>query len=57
MNKKIILFGAAVGGIVGAYVPMLFGDNDMLGGWSILMSTVGGLAGIWLGVIVSKRMS
>lgn len=50
------MFFATVGGIAGAYVPVLWGDSDMFGGWSILLSTVGGLVGIWLGVVVSKRL-
>lgn len=56
MNKKVIMFGAVVGGLVGAYVPALFGDDNMLGGWSILMSFVGGIVGIWLGVVISRRI-
>lgn len=56
MNKSIILFFATIGGIAGAYVPVLWGDTDMFSGASILLSTIGGIAGIWLGVIVSKRI-
>lgn len=56
MNKTVILICASLGGIVGAYVPYVFGDHDLMGGWSILMSFVGGIAGIWLGVVISKRM-
>jgi hypothetical protein len=55
MNKKVLLLFATVFGVVGGYVPVLFGDNDFLSGWSILGGLVGGLLGIWLGVIVSKR--
>jgi hypothetical protein len=55
MNKRTILLFASVFGFAGAYVPVLFGDNDMLSGWSILGGLIGGLFGIWLGVAVSKR--
>lgn len=55
MNKKTILLFATIFGIAGAYVPVLFGDTDMLSGWSILGGLIGGLFGIWLGVAVSKR--
>jgi uncharacterized membrane protein YsdA (DUF1294 family) len=55
MNKKLILLFAIVGSSMGAYVPMLLGDADLLDGWSILGGLVGGLMGIWLGVIVMKR--
>lgn len=56
MNKKVILFFATVGGILGGYLPMLFGDTELLDGWSILGGMVGGLLGIWLGVVISKRL-
>jgi len=46
---------AGIGGIAGGYVPVMFGDNSMLDGWSILGGFIGGLVGIWLGVILSKR--
>jgi len=55
MNKTIILTSATIFGIVGGYVPFLFGDNDMFSGWSIFMGMVGGLFGIWVGAKVSKR--
>lgn len=57
MNKKVILLFATVFSIAGGYVPVLFGDSDLLDGWSILGGLVGGVFGIWLGAIVSKRWS
>ena len=55
MNKKAILLFASIFSIAGAYVPILFGDTNMLSGWSILGGFVGGIFGIWLGVVVLKR--
>lgn len=55
MNKKVLLLFAAIFGTLGAYLPTLFGDTDLLSGWSILGGLVGGLLGIWLGVFVAKR--
>jgi hypothetical protein len=55
MNKKVLLFFAAVFGVLGAYLPAAFGDSDPLSGWSILGGMIGGLFGIWLGVVISKR--
>jgi hypothetical protein len=55
MNKRFIMLFAIVFGALGSYVPVLFGDTELLGGWSILGGFVGGLVGIWLGVNVSKR--
>lgn len=53
--KQIILLSATIFGIAGAYVPVLFGDTDMLSGWSILGGLVGGIFGIWVGAVVAKR--
>ena len=55
MDKKAILFFATISSIVGAYIPMLFGDTDLLSGWSILGGFIGGIFGIWVGVVVLKR--
>lgn len=55
MSKTIILFFATVFGLVGSFIPMLFGNNDFFSAWAILGSTIGGLFGIWVGVVVSKR--
>lgn len=46
---------ATVFGILGGYLPVFFGDNNALDGWGILGGLVGGLFGIWLGIVVSKR--
>lgn len=55
MNKRVLMLCAIIFGAIGGYVPVLFGDNDLLSGWSLLGGLVGGLTGIWLGVVVSKR--
>jgi hypothetical protein len=55
MNKRIILLFATVFGVLGGYLPTVFGDTDPLSGWSILGGLLGGFFGIWLGVVVSKR--
>lgn len=55
MNRKFLLLMATIGGVVGGYVPVLFGSTDLLDGWSILFGTIGGLVGIWLGVILARR--
>ncbi|HUC96505.1 MAG TPA: hypothetical protein VMR16_02460 [Candidatus Saccharimonadales bacterium] len=55
MNKGVILLFAAVFELVGSFVPMLFGNSDIFSGWGILGGLVGGLFGIWVGVVVSKR--
>ena len=55
--KGIITIFATIGGIAGAYVPVLFGDTSLLDGWSILGATVGGLIGVWVGFLVARRIA
>lgn len=43
---------SAVGGMIGGYIPVLFGASS-LGGWSILGAFIGGLLGIYVGVKMS----
>lgn len=57
MSKRTILIFATVFGIAGGYIPYLFGDTNMLDGWGILGGLVGGIFGIWLGVVMAKRYS
>ena len=56
MNKVAILVFATVFAIAGGSVPFLWGDKDLLGGWSIVLGMVGGLVGIWIGVVVARRV-
>lgn len=55
--KQAVLFGAAVFGIAGAYLPFLFGETDPLSGWSILGGMVGGFFGIWVGYKAYKAFN
>ncbi len=55
MNKGTLTLMGTVGSIAGGSVPILFGDNSFLDGWSLLGGLVGGLVGIWVGVKLSKR--
>jgi len=57
MYKLLIGLGALVGGIAGAYVPVLWGDNDLFSAMSILLSTIGAIVGIILGYKLAKRLS
>jgi len=56
MNKTILMIAATIGMSIGAFVPWLWGDHDMFGIASLLLSMVGGFVGIWLGVKVSKQL-
>lgn len=54
INKKIVMFGAIIGMTVGGALPMLWGGDGLLDPMSILLGMVGGIAGIWLAVKLSK---
>lgn len=53
MDKRVIILVASLGGMLGAYVPMVLGVSS-LSGWSILGSFIGGLLGVWIGVKLSQ---
>ena len=53
MNKTLLYLLISVGGGIGGYLPVLFGDSSMFSGWSVLGSTIGGIAGVF----VAKRLS
>ncbi len=52
-SKKLIWFCVAIGSTIGAYIPNLWGDS-VLSGWSILLTAVGGLLGVWVGYKLSN---
>jgi len=56
MNKTLILTGAVLGGIGGAYLPYLWGDTELFSIWSIVLSTIGGIVGIWLGYLLARQL-
>lgn len=47
--KLMITIGIFLGGTVGGWLGALMDHGNWLGGWSILLSGVGSLAGIWVG--------
>jgi drug/metabolite transporter superfamily protein YnfA len=55
MNKAVILLFATIFELAGSFLPMLFGNNDLFSAWGILGGVVGGIFGIWVGVVISKR--
>ena len=50
--KTLIWIGLAVGGTVGGVIGAYFDGG--VGLWSVLLSTVGSLAGIWAGYKLGK---
>jgi hypothetical protein len=55
MNKFLMYTFITIGGMIGAYIPSLFGA-DGFSVWAIIGSTIGGLAGIWVAYKISQNM-
>ena len=53
--KKLCWIGAIVGSSIGGYVPVLWGGS-MLSLSGVLLSMVGGLAGIWIGYRIGQSI-
>lgn len=56
MNKAILLTSATIFGIAGGYLPFFWGDTNLLGGWSILTGTIGGIVGIVVAIFILRRI-
>ncbi|MBI3589713.1 MAG: hypothetical protein HY093_04880 [Candidatus Liptonbacteria bacterium] len=52
-SKSIIWLGMIVGSTAGSFIPSLWGSG-VLSYSSLLFSTLGGVAGIWLGFKLSR---
>ena len=50
----MIMLGAGVGGTIGGYLGSLMDHGNFFGVWGILLSTIGGVAGIWAGYKMSS---
>lgn len=40
--------------LIGNFMPLLFGINDIFSVWGILGGLIGGFFGIWVGYKISK---
>jgi len=48
MSRKTLCYiGGGIGSTAGGYLPSLWGTG-IFSGWSILLSLVGGILGVWL---------
>jgi hypothetical protein len=55
MGKKFMWAGFFLGSTIGGLVPAIWGD-DIFSVWGIVLSLVGGIAGIWAGYRVFERI-
>ena len=51
-NKQIIYISMTIGSTIGSFLPTMWGDN-LFSMSSIVLSVVGGLAGVWFGYKLS----
>jgi hypothetical protein len=56
MDKLYIYSGIAIGGIVGAYIPVVLFKSNPLGFVSIISGAVGSLVGLWAGFKVMQSL-
>ena len=54
-SKRLIWIGAIVGSTVGGMLPALW-KGSMLSIWGFVLSTVGGIVGIWAGWKLSQNL-
>jgi hypothetical protein len=54
--KTFIWVGIVVGGLVGGGIGSLLDHGNMLGAWSLILSTIGSLAGIWAGYVAGTYL-
>jgi uncharacterized protein YcfJ len=47
--KLMIFIGITIGSLIGGWLGAAMSHGNWLSGWSILLSGVGSLAGIWAG--------
>lgn len=47
--KLMIFLGVGAVGTLGSWLGALMDHGNWLGGWSLLLGTIGSLAGIWVG--------
>ena len=49
MDKLYIYGGITIGGIIGAYIPVVLFKSNPLGFVSIISGAIGSLVGLWAG--------
>jgi len=52
--KLMIWVGILAGGTIGGLIGAALDRGNMLGTWSIVLSTAGSLAGVWAGYKIGK---
>lgn len=51
----MIWIGITIGGLIGSWLGGMLDHGNWLGGWSLLLGTVGSLVGLWIGYKVGQN--
>ncbi|MBU0964068.1 hypothetical protein KKC06_03455 [Patescibacteria group bacterium] len=54
-SKFVIYIFIFIGGTIGGYIPLLWHDS-FFSFWSVILSTVGGLVGVFVGYKINQRI-
>jgi hypothetical protein len=52
-SKSLVWIFMAIGSTIGGYIPALWGDG-FFSMWSVILTAVGGIAGIYIGFKLSS---
>jgi uncharacterized membrane protein YfcA len=52
--KLMITLGIVVFGTIGGWIGALMDHGNWFGFWSLLLSTIGSIAGVWIGYRVGQ---
>jgi uncharacterized membrane protein YeaQ/YmgE (transglycosylase-associated protein family) len=53
-SKPFVWIGMFVGSLIGGYIPALWGDTNLFSFASLILGTIGAVAGIYLGWKMSR---
>jgi hypothetical protein len=51
--KSVMMLMITLGGVIGGWIGSVLDHGNGLGGWSLLLGTVGSLAGIWVAIRIA----
>ena len=53
-RKSLIWGGLIIGSAIGGFLPYLWGNYNLISFSSVFLSALGGIAGIWAGLKLSR---
>jgi hypothetical protein len=53
--KTMIWIGVTIGSTLGSWLGAMFDHGNWLGGWSLILGTIGSIVGIWAGYKIGKN--